>query len=466
MATKRAGTAAKRAGTAAKRDNPPPPPPADDGQPGVLITFRRERLDATLKGLKSAAGITSVAAARDFASGAVDLAEAGASDMIVFNELGIGVASVDPDQMGSMMRAAGDDDGIVHVEREPIFWITGSPLPQDSVAYLRGYRDAVEHLYNELAGGQAEPGSELLVAAAGAFQDTAARTWGLAATGVVDSTGTGRGVKVAVLDTGIDLDHPDFAGRVITSESFIPGQGVQDDNGHGTHCAGTAGGTRSPNSGPRYGIASDSTLFVGKVLSNQGSARGRSTLAGIEWALRNGCQVISMSLGAPVAVGEPFSVAFEQIGQAALERGALIVAAAGNDSERRSGVIQPVNSPANSPSIMAVAAVDRLMRIADFSCGGINADGRVDISGPGVDILSSTPDPAPPLQPPFFHRWRAMTDKVSGTSQATPHVAGIAALLLEANPEISGADLWRMLITSTRALPLPARDVGAGLVQA
>lgn len=454
----------RRTRAATRGTKPPSPTARDDGRAGLLITFRRERLDASLASLKSAAGIATVASARDFESGAVDLAQANDSDMVVFDALGIGVAAVDPDQLGSMMRAVAEDAGIVHVEPEPIFWAIGSPVSPESLAYLRGYRDAVGDLYDRLAGGRLDSVGGL--AASAAYQDTSVRTWGLAATRAIDSTRTGRGVKLAVLDTGIDLDHPDFVGRAITSESFIPEQGVQDDNGHGTHCAGTAAGTQSPGSGPRYGTASEADLFIGKVLSNQGSARGRSTLAGIEWALRNGCQVISMSLGAPVSAGDAFSVAFEQVGQAALTANALIVAAAGNNSDRGSGVIAPVNSPANCPSIMAVAAVDRFLRVANFSCGGVNADGRVDISGPGVDILSSTPDPAPPLQPPFFHQWRARTDTVSGTSQATPHVAGIAALLREADPEITAADLWRRLVSGARALPLPVRDVGAGLVQA
>jgi subtilisin family serine protease len=429
-----------------------------------LITFRPDYISGALETLTSAAGIATVAAASDYDSGAVDLADAAGSDMILFNQLGVGVASVDQDRRASMMQAVAATASIVHVEPEPIFWATGAHQPLD-LAYLRGYRDAVNHLCDRLTGGRVEPDSDLAFATE-AFQDTASHTWGLAATRVVDSTGTGQGVNIAVLDTGIDLDHPDFAGRAINSESFIPGQTVQDDNGHGTHCAGTAGGTRTPSSGPRYGIASDANLFVGKVLSNQGSARGRSTLAGIEWALRNGCHIISMSLGAPVAVGETFSVAFEQTARAALNRNALIVAAAGNNSDRRSSIIQPVNSPANCPSIMAVAAVDRWLRVADFSCGGVNSDGHVDISGPGVAIHSSTPYPAPPLQPPFFHRWRERTDSVNGTSQATPHVAGIAALLREADQGISAADLWLRLVGGARPLTLPARDVGAGLVQA
>ena len=298
-----------------------------------------------------------------------------------------------------------------------------------------------------------------------AFKNTAAATWGLLATKVADSGLSGRGVRIAVLDTGMDLDHPDFRGRGITSRSFIQNQGVQDENGHGTHCIGTACGPKNPTSGPRYGVAYESEIFVGKVLSNQGSSLGRSTIAGVEWAVNNRCQIVSMSLGGRVLPGQAHSPAFEQIALEPMRNNTLVIAAAGNDSRRSQNVLRPVGSPANCPSVMAVAAVDRFMRVADFSNGSINQGARVDIAGPGVEVYSSAPEPAPPPQPPFFRQWSARYDTISGTSMATPHVSGIAALLKQENPDLSAAELWRLLSSKARTLPLPSGDVGAGLVQ-
>src|SRR5205085_5960154 len=119
-----------------------------------------------------------------------------------------------------------------------------------------------------------------------------------------------QGIKVAVLDTGLDLQHPDFRGRRVVSQSFIPGQAAQDGHGHGTHCTGTASGPQRPPTGVRrYGIAFGDQIFIGKVLSNSGSSVGSSVLAGMNWAVTNRCQVISMSLGADV---NQVSQAFEQ----------------------------------------------------------------------------------------------------------------------------------------------------------
>jgi subtilisin family serine protease len=205
---------------------------------------------------------------------------------------------------------------------------------------------------------------------------------------------------------------------------------------------------------------------VGKVLSNQGSSLGRSTLAGMEWAVSNGCRIVSMSLGSRVQPGQAHLTAFEESAREALRRNTLIIAAAGNDSRRSQGRVLPVSSPANCPSILSVAAVDRFMRVADFSNGSVNPDGRVDIAGPGVDVYSSAPEPAATPQPPFFRQWSAEHDTISGTSMATPHVAGIAALLLEENPNLTANELWRLLVSRARVLPLPSGDVGAGLVQA
>ncbi len=212
-------------------------------------------------------------------------------------------------------------------------------------------------------------------------------------------------------------------------------------------------GAKCPPVLPRYGIAHEAEIYAGKVLSNAGSGGDAGILAGIEWALENTCAVISMSLGARTSPGQQHSAVFERVAKRVLEAGTLIVAAAGNESARP-GTINPVGHPANCPSILAVAAVDVNDGIARFSNRGLNADGgQVDIAGPGVDVHSSWIMPL---------RYR----KINGTSMATPHVAGIAALYAEADPAARGATLWTTLTGRARRMELPSTDVGAGLVQA
>jgi len=180
------------------------------------------------------------------------------------------------------------------------------------------------------------------------------------------------------------------------------------------------------------------------------STSGRNILAGMNWAIANGCAVISMSLGANVPT---VSQAYETVGRRALRAGTLIVAAAGNNAQRRFGNLGFVGVPANSPSIMAVAALDAAIEIADFSArSNAVGGGHVDIAGPGVAVYSSWPLPQ-----------RSRT--ISGTSMATPHVVGIAALWCEATGA-RGSALWAQVVSSARGLPLPSVDVGAGLVQA
>lgn len=284
--------------------------------------------------------------------------------------------------------------------------------------------------------------------------DTAERTWGVAATGSETTPFTGRDISIAVLDTGLDFEHPDFAGRCVVSKSFVPDESAQDGQGHGTHCAGTAAGRRVTPGVPRYGVAPDANLVVGKVLNNEGSGRERDILASMLWAIAEGCEVISMSLGRAVRPGETFSADYERVAARALENDTLIVAAAGNESRRQIGFIAPVGAPANSPSIMAVAAIDQNFRVADFSCGAINADGgEVDIAAPGVDVFSSVPRPR-------------LYRPLRGTSMACPHVAGLAALWAESDSCLRGAALRQHLVDAALPLDQPARDVGAGLAQA
>src|SRR5699024_608070 len=110
-------------------------------------------------------------------------------------------------------------------------------------------------------------------------------TWGLRAIGAGESTASGQGVRVAVLDTGMSPDHPDFADRTIVPNSFVSGESAEDGNGHGTHVIGTACGPREPATGPGYGVAYAAEIYAGKVLDNSGSGSDAEILAGISWAI-------------------------------------------------------------------------------------------------------------------------------------------------------------------------------------
>ena len=271
---------------------------------------------------------------------------------------------------------------------------------------------------------------------------------------------SGKGVNVAILDTGFYVKHPDFANRTIEGKSFIDGEAWDFDGyGHGTHCTGVAVGHLSLKEKKRYGIAYESNIFIGKVLADSGSGFTSSILDGIDWALEKKCKVISLSLGSPVKIGEKPSAIFEHIGRKALEQNRLIIAAAGNDSQRPDYLPKPVSSPANAESIMAVAAVNESLTIANFSNAGLNAGdgGRVDIAAPGVNIFSSYSKNG---------KSSKLYKHMSGTSMATPHVAGVAALYFEAFPNLTASEIWLKMEKNARLLENQRfRDVGAGLIQ-
>jgi subtilisin family serine protease len=403
-----------------------------------IVTFQDGATPEGIAALRDVAGISALPDARDFADSAMDSSELDAAGGGTFPTLGVAVVSLDDLALSGVMNIAGESSAILAIEPERIYYAIEEGLSSE---YLKGYRDAVNHLYEQCKAKET-PGDKDLAALA--FRDDAQSTWGLKATKVINSLGrSGRGINVAVLDTGMDLKHPDFFGRSIQSKSFVPGEAVQDGHGHGTHCIGTACGFKNVN-GRRYGVAYEATIYAGKVLSNAGSGSQSWILAGMEWAIASRCAVISMSLGNTVPTP---STAYETIGRRALQNGCLIIAAAGN---HRPGT---VGQPANSPSIMAVAAIDSNLRLASFSCGSGTAQGaNVDIAGPGVAIYSSVPMP---------RRY----DVFNGTSMATPHVAGIAALHAQASG-VRGAQLWQLLTSKALRLSIPTVDVGSGLVQA
>jgi len=344
-----------------------------------------------------------------------------------------------------------------YIEEEP----TGEGVAsgaQHSRAFLEGYQAAVQNLLEKVA---ATDLPLLVQEVASATFHESRFTWGLQVTKAATSKLSGTGIKVAVLDTGLDLGHPDFQGRSIQSRSFIANEPVQDGNGHGTHCIGTACGPRAPfrNPGrlPSYGCASNCDIFAGKVLSNRGSGTFAQITAGMQWAINSGCQVISMSLGVPVCnrTNRGFNQGYENIARVGLQQGTLIVAAAGNNSGRPTSIcgIHP-DSPAAAPSILGVGALNEQLQMAPFSDAGLfPPHGAVNIAAPGGNVYSSWPRPQ-------------LSNRISGTSMATPHVAGIAALWAEANSMFRGTALGTQLLHSTRRLALPRRDVGAGLVQA
>ena len=134
--------------------------------------------------------------------------------------------------------------------------------------------------------------------------DDARRTWGVAAVGADASPLTGAGVRLAVLDTGLDAGHPDFAGRAVVAQGFVAGAGTGDAQGHGTHCAGTAAGPGARGNRPRYGVAPEALLHVGKVLGDDGVGGEGDIVAGMAWAVEQGCEVISMSRGRATQPGE------------------------------------------------------------------------------------------------------------------------------------------------------------------
>ena len=284
--------------------------------------------------------------------------------------------------------------------------------------------------------------------------------WGLKAIGLEKTLYTGKGVDICILDTGIELSHPDFLSREIEGKSFISGEEWnRDPNGHGTHCAGVATGNIRTDTGKRYGIAKDANLKIAKVLSDAGKGTTSSVIDAIDWAITKKFRILSLSLASPVLLNDTPSVLFETVGTRALENNCLIIAAAGNDSSRPS-LPKPVSSPANAMSIMAVGAIDGQMRVAKFSNGGLNPStgGNVNICAPGVDIFSSYPKNSKNK-----NNYYAM----SGTSMATPHVSGLVALYMEQFPEKSAKEIWELVETKAKPIEgLKYRDIGSGLIQA
>ncbi|MFD5065591.1 S8 family serine peptidase [Streptomyces sp. NPDC058394] len=267
---------------------------------------------------------------------------------------------------------------------------------------------------------------------------------------------TGTGVRVAVLDSGVDAEHPDLAGQIDDRVSFVPGQEEADTAdylGHGTHVASTIAGTGSASDGQERGVAPGVRLDIGKVLDSEGSGQESWLIAGMEWAARDKqAKIISMSLGGGGDHTDPMSQAVDRLSR---ETGALFVVAAGNSGPHSIG------SPGAADSALTVGAVDSADQLADFSSTGPReGDGglKPEITAPGVDIVAARS---------HYPRGSGYYTTMSGTSMATPHVSGAAALLAATHPDWTGQQLKEALVSSSKATPAyTPYQAGAGRLDA
>ncbi|MFD7622036.1 S8 family serine peptidase [Streptomyces sp. NPDC059802] len=248
----------------------------------------------------------------------------------------------------------------------------------------------------------------------------------------------GKNTKVAVLDTGVDAEHPDLVDRVAVSKNFTDSTTSADRVGHGTHTASTVGGSGAASEGRKKGVAPGASLLIGKVLNDGGYGQDSWVIAGMQWAVDQRADVVSMSLGSPAAgdCTDPVAQAAKQLAQSTRT---LFVVAAGNAG---SGT-ETVTSPGCVPDVLTVGAVDRDDSTAWFSSRGpaaVTHTLKPEIAAPGVDISAANAG----------GRGVYAYQSMSGTSMATPHVAGAAAILRQAHPGWTAQQIKAALVSSAR----------------
>ncbi|MEU9591715.1 S8 family serine peptidase [Streptomyces sp. NPDC048193] len=261
----------------------------------------------------------------------------------------------------------------------------------------------------------------------------------------------GKGSKVAVLDTGADADHPDLKGRITAQENFTDSDSTEDRQGHGTHVLSTVGGSGAASGGKKKGVAPGADLLNGKVLNDGGSGAESWIIAGMEWAVEQKADVVSMSLGSqePTDCSDPMSMAAQRLAETS---DALFVVAAGNSGP----ALNTVSSPGCAPGVLTVGAVDRDDSTAWFSSRGpapFTHTLKPEITAPGVDISAAAAGGR------GLYAYRSM----SGTSMATPHVAGAAAVLKQRHPDWTARQLKAALVSSADSgIPGDVRETGGG----
>ncbi len=263
---------------------------------------------------------------------------------------------------------------------------------------------------------------------------------------------SGKSIKVAVVDTGVDTEHPDLEGRVIKTEDFTD-EGYFDGNGHGTHVAGTIAGDGTASDGKYKGVAPKAKIIAAKVLDSWGSGWMSGVMGGIEWAADQGAQVINLSLGSagPCDGTDPNSQLCDRI----VEEGVVVCVAAGNSGPESS----TVGSPGCAKKVITIGASDDDDKIAYFSSRGPTSDNRIkpDICWPGVNVIAARAKNTSMGSPQgdFY-------TEASGTSMATPHCAGVIALLLEDYKKLTPEQVKSILMNNAHEMGYDDNTDGKG----
>ncbi len=279
--------------------------------------------------------------------------------------------------------------------------------------------------------------------------------WGIEQIGAdeVWDQNTGDGILVAVVDTGIQPDHPDLAGKIVDGVRFyMRGFNIRqdskwaDDHGHGTHVAGTIAALN--NQIGVVGVAPDVEFLAVKVLNKNGAGSWDGVAAGIDWAVAKGADVISMSLGGSGGDSDLATAVSD-----AISAGVIVVASAGNSGDGSSSTTE-TSYPAAYNGVIAVGATDSSNSVARWS----SSASYIEVCGPGVSVFST-----------YKGSWYAT---MSGTSMAAPHVSGTVALLLGTTPPTSYGSTWdsyevgTYLSTNAISIGAAANSCGGGLVDA
>lgn len=254
-------------------------------------------------------------------------------------------------------------------------------------------------------------------------------------------------VIVAVLDTGIDMDHPAFEGRIVKPfDATTGGKDVTDTQGHGTHVAGIIAGEWGVKDGAG-GVARDAQIMPVKVFGKSGKAEPKHVAEGIRYAADNGAKIINMSLGATEEAMKKAGLLdqlpeFKEAIAYAQSKGVVVIAASGNDGKDDISTYYP----ASLPDVLTVGAVNYSHKRAPFSNGGA----ELELTAPGVDILSAIPGEG------------ATYKKLQGTSMAAPYVAGAAALVIAQNPDWTAEQVMEHLTRAVDDRGKAGKDIAYG----